>query len=289
MHPQNHWYGHSQFLAEYAGLGPDRVPRIDGYLQHGWNVHNGFGIRTPLLPAVTKLVWSARPMRRGWRYGDRNYRIIGSPWAYLLQVAPAAPVERSGTIFYPFHGIPTQSVTGDHAKLAREVRETEEGPLTAALYWLEYEQPAIRRAYEQAGFRVICHGYRLGGFDRGSNAMLRNQLMELRRHRRVVSNRLATAVLYGASVGCDVGIYGDEMLLADEHPIYGGNARIRRTWPQLHATFVDREEAAAVADEELGLSAILSPAELADACGWSRPEPGETGPELPHQRTDRRD
>jgi len=143
--------------------------------------------------------------------------------------------------------------------------------------------PHVRRAYENAGFRVICHGYRHGGFDRGSNRMLRNQLLELRQHRRVVSNRLATAVLYGASVGCEVGVYGDEMLLAKEHPIYGGNARVRRTWPQMHETVVDREVAAAVADEELGLSQVLSPAELADACSWTLSEST-----VPHQRTDRR-
>jgi hypothetical protein len=269
MHPQNHWYGHSQFLAEYAGLGPGRTPRIEGYLQHGWNVHNGFGIRTPLMPGMLKLVWSARPMRRGWRYGDRNYRVIGSPWAYLVKLKPAEPVERTGTIFYPFHAIEAQAVFGDHHELAAQVRDHEEGPVTVALYWLEYDMPDIRRAYEKAGFRVICHGYRGNRYERGSTEMLRNQLTELRRHRRVVSNRLSTAVLYGASVGCEVGIYGDEMHIENEHPVYGGNARIRRTWPQMHAPVVDRQLSAAVADEELGLSQVLSPSELADVCGWT--------------------
>jgi hypothetical protein len=144
--------------------------------------------------------------------------------------------------------------------------------VTVALYWLEYRMPDVRRAYEKAGFRVISHGYRGNKYERGSSEMLLNQLTELRRHRRVVSNRLSSAVLYGASVGCEVGVYGDEMLIENEHPVYGGNARIRRTWPQMHGPDVDPQLSAAFADEELGLSQIVSPSELTEVCGWATAE-----------------
>jgi len=47
VHHANHFYGHAHVLAGYCGLDPDDPPRIDGYLQHGWNVVDGLGAGTP--------------------------------------------------------------------------------------------------------------------------------------------------------------------------------------------------------------------------------------------------
>jgi hypothetical protein len=47
MHDTNHFYGHAHVLAEYCGLDPERPPRIEGYVQHGWNVVDGLGTGTP--------------------------------------------------------------------------------------------------------------------------------------------------------------------------------------------------------------------------------------------------
>ncbi len=277
MHSHNDWYGHVRLLARYAGQPTGRPPRIWGYLQHGWNVHNGFGARTPMAPGMPRLVWSDGPRRRGWDAGEYGYRVIGAPWAYLLRLEPRLGVvserRRRGTIFYPFHGFEKQVVFGDHVRLAAEIRSHETPPITVCLYWLDFQVRQIREAYERAGYRVICHGYRGGRNRAGDRAFLTRQLVELRRHRRVASNRLSTAILYGASVGCAVGIYGDEMLIEDEHPIYGGNARIRRLWPQMHGVDVPVTVAAEFAATELGLAHVASPAELADICGWTAPEP----------------
>ena len=49
---------------------------------------------------------------------------------------------------------------GDHRRLIAQIRETEPGPVTVCLYWHEYRIAPVRRRYERAGFRVICHGYR---------------------------------------------------------------------------------------------------------------------------------
>ncbi|HEY2795031.1 MAG TPA: hypothetical protein VGJ28_21910, partial [Micromonosporaceae bacterium] len=108
MHHHNDWYGHVRVLADYAGVwksGPS--PRMWGYLQHGWNVHNGFGARTPIAAGMPRFVWSDGPRRRGWAVGETNYEVIGSPWAYLLRMEPDLGVvpeaQREGTIFFPFH------------------------------------------------------------------------------------------------------------------------------------------------------------------------------------------
>jgi len=302
MNHQNHWYGHAHVLARYCGLATP--PRIWGYLQHGWNVHDGYGADDSPAPGAPRLVWSDGPRRRGLAAGRRGYRVIGAPFAYLLATDPtgdapgsdaarrgtvpagAAPglapaagaarrgtvlagAARRGTIFYPFHGWEAQSVYGDHRSLAAEVAARAEPPVTVCLYWLEYRHPQLREMYESFGFRVITHGRR-GGHYRGTDPwFLHKQLAELRAHRWVAANRLCTAVLYGAAAGCRVSIFGDPMLIEREHPAYGGIARIRRLWPELHRPDVDPGLAAEVAGQELGLRYVAPPAELAEVLGWT--------------------
>ncbi len=270
MHPHNDWYGHVRVLARYAGLPPGpSTPRVWGYLQHGWNVHNGFGANTPITPGMPRLVWSESARRRGWAEHESGYQVIGAPWAYLLRMTPPTDAPRTGTIFYPFHGFEKQSVTGDHRALAQQIRATETGPVTICLYWLDYQDRKLVRSYQDLGFRIVCHGYRGDRTHPGTGDFLDRQLAELRRHARVASNRLSTALLYGASAGCEIGVYGPEMEIEKEPAVYGGNNRIRRLWPELHRTHVPVADAAAVAHEELGMDHVLSPAELAEVCGWS--------------------
>jgi hypothetical protein len=126
----------------------------------------------------------------------------------------------------------------------------------------------VRRSYERAGFRVISHGYR-GHMWKGTDTdFLDNQLAELRRHRRVVSNRLGSALFYGASVGCEIGVYGDPMILEAERAVLGGMARQKRLWPELHQPVVPRDVATELARVELGLDQTLSSVELIDVLGW---------------------
>ncbi len=275
MHHHNDWYGHVRILGRYAGVweeGPS--PRIWGYLQHGWNVHNGFGARTPIAKGMPRLVWSEVVRRRGWAAGETGYEVIGAPWAYLLRMEPdlgRVPDEkRTGTIFFPFHAFEKQAVFGDHDRLADEIRDTEQGSVTVSLYWLEFRTREIRKRYEDRGFRVITFGYR-GDRSRPCHAdFLRDQLVELRRHRRVASNRLSTAIMYGASVGCEVGVYGDPMTIEEDHPFYGGNERVRELWPEMHGVSVSPKVASGIARDELGFDHVVSSAELCEICGWAR-------------------
>ncbi len=277
MHHHNDWYAHVRILARYAGVwrsGPS--PRLWGYLQHGWNVFDGFGANTPIVAGMPRLVWSDVARRRGWAVGETGIEVIGAPWAYLLKLEPETGVipdaEREGTIFYPFHAWEKQSVIGDHAELADEIQENEQGPITICLYWVEFRDRKIRSYYEERGFRVISHGYRGDRTKACSPNFLRNQLVELRKHRRMASNRLSTASFYAASVGCETGVYGNPMILDDNHPVYGSLARIEALWPEMHAGRVPVEVGAATAYRELGQGHIVSPAELAEICGWARPD-----------------
>ncbi len=298
MHHGNHFYGHAHVLAEYCGLDPADPPRIDGYLQHGWNVVDGLGGGTPYAPGSPIFVWSERTRRRAWSMDRPLATVIGAPFLYLLrslaradprsepdhnaahdpeaarQAKPRADLRsepdlsaarREGTIWYPFHGWEGQKVSGDHHRLIDEIVATEDGPITFCLYWNEFEDSRIRALYEQAG-RVICHGYRGYMRMRTDARFLHGQLAELRRHRRVASNRLSTAILYGTAAGCEPAVYGDPMYLDREDTATPD--RIRREWPELHGVAPDPDRARSTVLAELGDGHLASPAELRAILGW---------------------
>lgn len=271
MHHANHFYGHAHIMAKYAGLTHPR--RIWGYLQHGWNILDGYAVGTEFVAGMPKFVWSDGVRRRGWSMDRRNYHIVGAPWLYLLQLEPElakrAP-DASGTIFYPFHGWEGQHVLGDHGQLATEIREHEEGPITVCLYWNEYRIPEIRKVYADAGFRVITHGYRGLYWNQTDQDFLYKQLAELRKHKRVASNRMGSALLYGVAVGLQPGVYGDPMVLQDEHPAFGGVARQQRMWPQMHQPYVSMAVASAVTATELGADYLAGPEEIRHLFGWEQ-------------------
>lgn len=267
VHHANHYYGHSYVLARYCGFDSE-LPLIRGYLQHGWNIGDGMAPDHEFVPGIPSFVWSERTRRRAWSMGRRQVYVTGAPWAYLVAMDPPAPEGRDGTIYYPFHGWEGQHVQGDHDRLIDEIRDTEDGPVTVCLYWQEYRTPAVRRRYQEAGFRVICHGYRGGWWKDLDPDFLVRQYAEQRRHRRVASNRLCSAVFYGVLAGCEPAVYGDPMQLDGERDLFGGRSRIRGQWAALHGASVDLDTARAVTADELGADRLLSPAELRHLFHW---------------------
>jgi hypothetical protein len=277
MDTSNHWYGHAHILARYCGLDDKDPPTIWGVLQHGWNVMHGLGPGHAPPYGFPKFVWSDIAVRRGQALGWRDYSVIGAPWGYLLtEFGPPPPTnERDGTIFYPFHRWDNSTVEGDHEVLARQVLATEPGPLTVCLYFLEFDVPEIRDAYEDAGCRVICHGRR-GLYRKGTDPeFLYRQHTELIAHRRVVSNRLTTAILYGASVGCEAGVYGDPMIYVETQAGLGRvrdwDEYVRRQYPELHGVQTDAQATREIATRELGLDRLACPEELRQLFGWTSP------------------
>ena len=183
MHHANHFYGHAHILARYAGLA--EAPRIWGYLQHGWNIHDGFAVGTSFAPGYPKFVWSEAPARRGWAAGLRNYMVIGSPWAYLLELEQqralgARAAAPRGDDRLPLPRVGAAAHPREPHGYVEEIQATEDGPITVCLYWNEYHDPEVRRAYERAGFRVISHGYRGHMWKDTDTDFLDRQLAELR-------------------------------------------------------------------------------------------------------------
>lgn len=273
MDHTNHWYGHAHILAEYCGLDPKSPPPVRGVIQHGWTFVHGLGYGHINDASFTKLVWSDVARRRGQIIGWRDYAVIGSPFAYLDRILPAEPVERSGTIWYPFHGTKDyESVQGEHTELIDEIKATEGGPVTICLYYVEYDDPIVRNHYLDAGFRVICHGRRGQQWQGTDRFFLFRQLSEMRRHARVASNRLSTAVMYGAAVGCEPAVYGDPMEFVGVKAGFNGDGLLEALYPQFFGAQVpDVAAAQSVARQEIGMDRLLGPAELRYVLGWDDP------------------
>jgi hypothetical protein len=297
MHHANHFYGHAHIMGRFVGA--DYAPRIWGYLQHGWNMHDGFAVGTVFAPRYPKFVWSHACARRGWAAGLREYMVVGSPWLYLLElerqedwIAAARP--RTGTIVYPFHGWEGQQVLGSHSRYLDQIRATEgDVPITVCLHWNEFDNDKVREEYEAAGVRVITHGQRGYMWKGTDQAFLYRQLDEMRHHRRVISNRMSSAILYAASAGIEVGVYGDPMHLESDHAVLGGVSKPRRMWPEMHQESIPTDLARQVADDELGRDDLLLPEEVIDAFGWTPelgpfPGPPPPGPSLDFDQADMR-
>ncbi|WP_417787464.1 glycosyltransferase [Stutzerimonas xanthomarina] len=274
MNPGNSYYGHKAILARYCGFLSIPLPAIPGCLQHGWNAHHGFGFNKDIYPDVPKFVWSERVLSEAKALHWNKCFAIGSPWAYFLEDMQfdSRSDKPSGVLLYPFHGWEGGHVTGDHKTLIDKVKAVESEPVTVCLYWLEYQSPEIRDVYESSGFRVICHGHRDGSAEQAdSELFLYRQYAELIRHRRVISNRLSTAIMYAASLGCEVAVYGDPMTIDDP-----GLAQDQRSatfslsaYPEFHGVKTDTTKTTQVARRELGFDILLSKSALRNLLGWA--------------------
>ena len=270
MDIQNHFYGHAAVLAAYAGK---RRPRhVAGLIQHGWTTSSPLAVQFGDFPTVERsgrrrlLVWSHRS--RSWSPSDtdRPTVAIGAPFAYLAQAERVrVPEAADRSLIMPLHGTRVMEVLGDQDALATYYRDTE-GPSTVCLHADDVARPEIVSAWQRAGHRIVMAG------QRHDPEFLGRILRLVASHRRTVSNRLMTSVMYAASLGREVAVHGDPLSLGG-----GDNVAldwIERTWPELHGERLDGAAATAVARAEIGWDSVLPPTELIQVLGWGRPHAG---------------
>ena len=126
MHHANHFYGHAHIMARYVGL--EQPPRIWGYLQHGWNMHDGFAVGTAFTPQYPKFVWSEALRRRGWAAGLRNYMVVGCPLALPARARAAAGVAGHGRAAHRARSsTPSTAGRGSRSSAATRLRRGGEG------------------------------------------------------------------------------------------------------------------------------------------------------------------
>jgi hypothetical protein len=163
-------------------------------------------------------------------------------------------------LIMPLHSTRIVQVRGDQGSLARQYLDAE-GPATVCLHSEDIDRPDIVGSWLDAGHRVVTAG------PRHDPDFLSRILALVLASERVVGNRLMTPVLYAASLGRDVGVYGDPLSISGEE-IHGQDV-IRSLWPELHGPWLDRGVSTALARAELGFQHILEPVELVSALGWS--------------------
>ncbi len=278
LQAENRAYGHAQTLSEYAGF--TRARWVPGALQHGWNPFDGIGMDDGVWRRLPKFVWSDDNVERGRELGGRGYRAIGAPWLYLLRMtgrpADARPTARApgagSTIAFPFHATVHTRLVGSHADYARDLAEGENGrSLTVCLQWIDADDTATRRAYEDVGATVITLGRGTSGAP-GAEHFLHRQLDVIGGHDRLVSNRLATCIFHGAAAGLEVGVYGTDMSLEGQ-PRYA-DSELPERWPQMHEHTIDVVAADETWRHQLGDEHVLEPAALRRLMGWDDGLPG---------------
>lgn len=262
MHPSNTYYGHRQILSEYAEVDVSRpLPRL---LQHGTTLANPLVEQRRMVPWLRGLVWGSPDLERALEFGFEGTDAIGAPFLYLRELSGTPPMPSTGsTILYPYHATEKSAMEGSHQGLISTVLEREDNPVTACLYWVEYENVELRRAYEEAGFRVVCHGQRTDpGF-------LRRQYDELSRHTRVITNRVCTAAFYGGALGRDIEVYGEVFASSGQHEL--ARRMQAEAYPELVDGGLNSAQALGLANRILGFEHLRTPADLRDACDWSTP------------------
>jgi len=266
---QNHFYGHTAALAAYLGL--SRPRHVAGLIQHGWTTVPPIPVNFGDFPNVEKdgrrklFVWSHGS--RAWdpAKSARESFALGAPWAYLVSTQKVrthlADRPRSGVLIMPLHSTRIVQVKGDQGGLARQYLRTE-GPATVCLHSEDIHKPDIVGSWLDAGHKVVTAG------SRHDPDFLSRILALVLASERVVANRLMTPVLYAASLGRDVAVYGDPLSTSGVE-IHGQDA-IRALWPELHGPSLDQEVTTDLARRELGFQHILEPVELLSALGWSQ-------------------
>jgi hypothetical protein len=271
---QNHFYGHTAALAAYAGL--SRPRHVAGLIQHGWTTVPPIPVNFGDFPDVEKagrrklFVWSHGS--RAWdpARSPRGSFPLGAPWAYLVSTQAARrqlagspgskPAESRPTLIMPLHSTRIVQVRGDQASLARSYLRTE-GPSTVCLHHDDIHKPDIVGSWLDAGHRVVTAG------PRHDPDFLSRILALVLASDRVVANRLMTPVLYAASLGRDVAVYGDPLSISGAE-IHSQDA-IRLLWPELHGQALDAAVTTDLARTELGFQHLLEPAELRATLGWT--------------------
>jgi hypothetical protein len=266
MTPANSLYGSNVALARYVGI-DGRPPPIWGTLQHAWMPDLPFPEGEVVSRFWPILVFTERNRRLAVESGmvrDGRAIAIGDPFLYLLARASRPDVAPAATLVYPCHHRGQDEFLWAHREYAAQLLDREGGrPVTVCLHPNEHSNPNLRGAYEDAGFRVMTHGFA------GSPTFLADQLTEILRHDRVVSNNVSTAVLHGGAAGREIEVYGTPFAEwptreAFEHEHATQLAR----WPELCTSPLSPTGAEAFAGSELGSSCLLAPEQLRSTLGW---------------------
>ena len=155
-------YGHREILCSYANLGDKAM--IKGSVEHGWAMDSGLGIPRIPFGRYLHLSWSSERVARS-QVNHPKTIAIGAPFIYAHEIVKGKIntfkgeefTGRRKILFFPVHGEFSQQNASSQINLFKEKYDPKDA--TACLYWVEFVNPQIYGAYNQAGFQVVCAGF----------------------------------------------------------------------------------------------------------------------------------
>jgi len=211
-------YGHREIL-----LVNNRLPQnciFKASIQHGWyhGLENPRKVRNRFFQAYPELYWNQRVVEHKASLGFQQAYAIGSPWSHLLQFVGIElndsrlirelnfAEEPNSTLYFPthsFHGI--KSYLNADIRHVREITNSKQ--VVVCLFWIDFIDPFIRKAYQAQDCEVICVGYRgSSGFEipwapvGGRLLFLPNLLETILRYKNIVVQDVGTAFWYALSL-----------------------------------------------------------------------------------------
>lgn len=271
----NSYYGHNAILARYAGL--KRTPPILGYLLHGWHPWFPWEPDAEVLVKVVPgripiLAWRKEDERRLRAAGAKTVVAIGSPFLYLLRMREAPASGGRSLVAFPFHthlSASFEELWGEYAAYLRGLEGYQR--ITVCLHPEDYERRDVRSYFERSGLEVATNGRR----DDPQFLWRFHDLVA--RHSEVTSNRLTTALVYGAAMGRRSFLGGPVPGITVHEaagPMDNEGQRADRYQREHYPKLIEGLDPAAAREfgwSQLGGDCLRAPEELRRILGWSGP------------------
>ena len=282
-------YGHREILLKYCGL--DFSTQIIGNLQHGvYGYKQKIDFRSPRFiggKPSTFWVYSKMYEEIGKSLGHDNVTAIGAPWLYLrksISEEMKSISTKNEILVMPSHSQSTYvsvSSAGEKRKRAKAFRDVI-GPqqATVCLYAMDICDPEVVEAYFDEGFRITCIGSSIhhpSWSQSGNRIRSLNKLMTLMKsHRTLVTDSYGSHLLYGITMGMEIGVFPEIRKLSKVEEMYGKRMEdyeeVKELSNELEFFSIYMPESInnvygsssylPIANEILGLESMMEPAEL---------------------------
>lgn len=282
-------YGHREILLKYCGL--DFSTQIIGNLQHGvYGYKQKIDFRSPRFiggKPSTFWVYSKMYEEIGKSLGHDNVTAIGAPWLYLrksISEEMKSISTKNEILIMPSHSQSTYvsvSSAGEKRKRAKAFRDVI-GPqqATVCLYAMDICDPEVVEAYFDEGFRITCIGSSIhhpSWSQSGNRIRSLNKLMTLMKsHRTLVTDSYGSHLLYGITMGMEIGVFPEIRKLSKVEEMYGKRMEdyeevkelsnelefFNMYIPESINNVYGSSSYLPIANEILGLESMMEPAEL---------------------------
>lgn len=281
MRADNGWYGHRRAMAWYAGITSPRRP-IAGTLVHGWTYDHMRlnGLKYVPLPIF---VWNERHHRQAQSNGERSH-LIGAPFAYWLSAIDLLnqPSPRgSGTLFVP------NQLADDHywdSFVNFVLRQSKQYPTPFYVSVLprDFNKKFHLQRLSQNGVKPVSKGLNNGPvfLDRLVSHLLQVEYVVSDDPRTqifyagLLSRRVSVLPNFEQQLSKDITHVGDSSLTIRDVD-RSSSEPLKDRFPELPSELFSRaltkSESRELAEYELGMSHMQSPAVLRRTLGFEGP------------------